>query len=838
MLCRHRGSHLKLASDGETTPDVRGLDAHVREIERSILSTGEVMTQQSKAPGMSGRALALARRKALSDAGKRAMASSAPSPMRGRADARVAPAGLPPGALTSVPTKETVAMAAPTSQPRPAVRARVTADAPDGSSRSAALARRKAMSSKGKVAASHQDRVRDAVRARPKPEAASVAAAGKEGGCGCGCKGNGEREDTAPNPAPSAAVSRNPATNGWAKVRGPRRKDAQVEPGRAASLARRRAQSARGKAGMGANGMTAAQTARATNPDLSGRELAKALRDLRSRRGSAGQKKSAPTGRNRATRTAAPQGAAQDAPWKVGASKTSYGQTVTGTMVGRSRDVTGDEASTCRTVTGTEYMGADIFREFCQAEPVKAPRRVGVSPTTGGNRVTGSELGRSPKVTGDEPGTCKIVTGTEYLGANLQEAFCGIKPEKGPAKISTAETRGGKRVTGSNVGRSGKVTGDEVGAERTLTGTQYTRLGEPAPTTAPPKVGISATLRGGVVTGTMVGRHAAMTGDEAGSCRNVTGDDYIGQEQYVGYCDAAPTRKERKVGVSATLGGERITGTMTGRAPRVTGDEPGTCKAVTGTPYAGAEQYAEYCEPSQTGSAKARMQGGRRLFGSVMTGIQPSVGGKATGDEKGACEPVTGTPYLGADQVAAACPVAPAEPGSPDFPQALDREPWGGFSILPPAHAAQAARTPISGVTGSPFEGGRITGPFGMATGKVTGTEEARFGRGSRNPIEAQPPAEAPLVSGRVKSRITGEGQDAGHKITGDDWDRGDRVTGTEGTSALARNPSRRGPTLPMAAAMAKGRPEGVPEPVSKVTGGSGNTDKGALITYSGGARG
>jgi hypothetical protein len=38
------------------------------------------------------------------------------------------------------------------------------------------------------------------------------------------------------------------------------------------------------------------------------------------------------------------------------------------------------------------------------------------------------------------------------------------------------------------------------------------------------------------------------------------------------------------------------------------------------------------------------------------------------------------------------------------------------------------------------------------------------------------------------------------------------------------------------AASMVK--PEGVPVPVSKVTGGSGNTDKGSLITYSGGARG
>jgi hypothetical protein len=33
-------------------------------------------------------------------------------------------------------------------------------------------------------------------------------------------------------------------------------------------------------------------------------------------------------------------------------------------------------------------------------------------------------------------------------------------------------------------------------------------------------------------------------------------------------------------------------------------------------------------------------------------------------------------------------------------------------------------------------------------------------------------------------------------------------------------------------------RNENIPEPTSPVTGGSGNTDKGSLITYSGGARG
>jgi hypothetical protein len=39
-------------------------------------------------------------------------------------------------------------------------------------------------------------------------------------------------------------------------------------------------------------------------------------------------------------------------------------------------------------------------------------------------------------------------------------------------------------------------------------------------------------------------------------------------------------------------------------------------------------------------------------------------------------------------------------------------------------------------------------------------------------------------------------------------------------------------------APVARKRNEDVPEPVSKVTGASGNTERGALITYSGGARG
>ncbi len=84
-------------------------------------------------------------------------------------------------------------------------------------------------------------------------------------------------------------------------------------------------------------------------------------------------------------------------------------------------------------------------------------------------------------------------------------------------------------------------------------------------------------------------------------------------------------------------------------------------------------------------------------------------------------------------------------------------------------------------------------------------------------------------------SRVTGEG--SGTKITGDDWDRGDRVTGTEGRSARRRNPTRVGPMSAMPGVQPK-RNDEVPAPNNKVTGSSGSTDQGSLITVSGGARG
>lgn len=719
--------------------------------------------------------------------------------------------------------------------------------------RSASRLRRQAMSSRGKAGIQTPDRTR-AGSAEGVPSGGRENGQGKIG-CGCGCNGGRERAGEAAEPVgnmPSERGAQQRGGDGAAVASGPSAakkrpmnrvvpRTVAKSPGRAAALARRKAASARGKAGLTGNGLSQAQTARAANPKMSSRELARALRVQRSQRGAAGQKKSEPCGRKRALGGAAgttQPAAAQDASWKVGAGETAYGQTVTGTQVGRSVRTTGDEASTCRNVTGTQYMGADIFRRFCQTAPGKSPRKIGISRTGHGNRLTGNEVGRSRKVTGDEPGTCKRVTGSQYVGADQAQAFCATSSEPGPMKITRSETRKGQTVTGNNAGRSERVTGDEVGAGRELTGTQYMQPGNGE---APRKVGSSETLRGGALTGTRVGRSERVTGDEPGSCRNVTGDDYIGREQYSEFCAATPRPGDYKVGVSRTHKGQVVSGTLTGRSGNVTGDEPGTCKAITGTPYAGAEQYRGYCEPEQAQLAAARTRVQRATPGMVMTGRQPGIGGVLTGADKGACEGISGTPYVGADQFAAACPATPAEPGSPDFPQPLGETPWGRFTVTSPSKAAQI-ESRAGGVTGSVYERGQITGPFGMASGKVTGTEEARFGRGDRvaREADAAPGATAGEVGGRLKSRITGEGMDAGQKITGDDWDRGDRVTGTEGASAMRRNPTRRGGPMSAMPALSQSdkRNEEMLEPASKVTGGSGNTDRGALVTYSGGARG
>ena len=777
----------------------------------------------------SSREAALERRKALTEGGKQATVRQSAGGGRTRtaADARptrtnsakAAPAPAAPhaAAVASAPTRS-LSVAAPV---RSGSAKRVS-----NPSRDLVLARREALSRGGKRASQSKDRTRtDVAKDAPKVTAAPAAAEHK-----CKCQDN--QPETNSRQRESAATlslsSSRGAASSSANRPTTRKGSAQHNPSRALVLARREALSKRGKSASGTSKTGPAAVARQINPDLTARELSQKVRELKSKTGSAGTSRSSGTRPSGPNRHGSKQAA--DASLKVGVSQTLSGQTVTGTQANRSVKTTGNEAATCRTITGTEYLGAEVFQTFCGTQPAAPvqPAKVRVSATSHGNRVTGNEVGRSEKVTGDEPGTCKSVTGTEYISANQSAAYCGgVNPSV--RKVGRSQTLGGQAVSGVMVGRSERVTGDESGSGRQLTGDQY--LGADAPVAGRPatKVGSFNTLRGTGITGTAVGRSERVTGDEPGSCRNVTGDEYIGSQQFDGFCGTRPAPEAAKVGFSVTNRNQVVSGTRTGRSERVTGDEPGTCKVVTGTPYAGLEQAGDFCNAQAVRATRERtaVRNANR-----MTGIQPGIGGVMTGAERGACEDVTGTPYVGADQQIAAC----GQTAAADFPQALNGAAWQQFSVQSPARAAQVERERTGSVTGSTYEqGGRITGPFDMASGKITGTEQFRFDRRAAQRLAAAAPAPLSAEAEAPVSRVTGEG--SGTKITGDDWDRGERVTGTEGSSARRRNPTRVGPMSGMPGQQNK-RNQELPPPNNKVTGSSGSTDQGSLITVSGGARG
>ena len=784
---------------------------------------------------LSSRELALERRKALTTTGKKspAAAGAGGNRVRTAADARSTrtnsnPADDAPAVATSAPVavapRRTVAFTQTTSPSKSQVKPL------RHPSRDLVLARREALSRRGKTADTSRDRNRADVARQTKSAAPVAAQSEPKSSCGCGGQRATEKASfSAPTLQLSARTERRSAA--------PKRRSIE-NPSRALVLARREAMAKHGKVA-GKQSTSAAAVARQANPDLTSRELAQQVRELRTKAGARNKQGAGvtrPTGPNR---HGAKQAAAADAHWKVGESTTTSGQTVTGTQANRSVKTTGNEASTCRSITGTEYLGAEVFQTFCQQAPEPTtPAKVRVTATSHGNRVTGNEVGRSDKVTGDEPGTCKNVTGTEYISANQAASYCG-GTNPSPRKVGHSFTEQGRPVSGVMVGRSASVTGDEAGANRSLTGDQY--LGsDPLPEGRPAaKVGVSGTLSGTGVTGTMVGRSSQVTGDEFGSCHRVTGDQYISAEQVNSFCGSKPDPEAAKVGFSITNRNQVVSGTRTGRSDRVTGDEPGTCKAVTGTPYAGLENAGQYCGTPAVRAIRERTPVRSGAAAAPMTGLQPGIGGVMTGAERGACEDITGTPYVGADQRSSACGVeAPSDTDAAvESPEAAA---WTRFSVISPARAAQKERDGRSGVTGTSYEqGSRITGPFDMAGGKVTGTEQFRFDNRefqNRQQRQFQPtvaivsePAEKPA------SRVTGEGSST--KITGDDWDRGEHVTGTEGASARRRNPSRPGPMSAMSPYERK-RNEESEWPVSRVTGSSGNTDKGSLITVSGGARG
>jgi hypothetical protein len=488
-------------------------------------------TDSKAAATLSGRELALKRRQAMALHGKtgaRPSSTAAAKPAARQAQNVYAPAAGQPAMQSSTAASHAALLA----------QARAAAS----NSRSASRLRREAMSTVGK-AALKPTAARPTGRVRPGKVATVFESAAKLApakSCGCGCNGQkGGCGDTQVDSIPAQSLSSGskamPAVN------------VQAPTGRALARARRVALSQDGKAGMKRVAQATKIAASVPGQDwqtamtkgATGRQVAMQRRVVQSLAGRTEASSARPSGRKRARCVSIP------VPAKVEEGHTLSGRGVTGTMVERSKKVTGNEPGSCRPITGTEYIGAEQYDVLCSARPAPAPAKIGISHTARERAVTGTEVGRSGKVTGDEPGACRKVTGTEYLAAERFQEFCSSTPEPAPSKISVTQTHKGETLTGTMVGRSDKVTGDEAGADRSLTGTRYMAN---APDTAPDKVTVTHTAGGKSVTGTAVGHTVKITGDEPGACRGITGTEYLAAEQFGTVCNTSATAQgERDV---------------------------------------------------------------------------------------------------------------------------------------------------------------------------------------------------------------------------------------------------------------------------------------------------
>jgi len=474
-----------------------------------------------------------------------------------------------------------------------------------------------------------------------------------------------------------------------------------------------------------------------------------------------------------------PQGVLAYAP-KVTESGTQGGQRVTGIRIGDGKQVTGDERGTVMPVSGTQYIDTDSPTAFRAAAP-----KVGQMRTQGGQTVSGTLVRSQVRITGDEAGASVTITGKadprlddDVTARSHQAGFAG-------AQFQRQANPHGSTVFGTNLGRSVRTAGSR---ERNRS------------------LAIETTEKGLAVTGSALGHGSRMTGDESGLCRSVTGNQYLAPARAQPACGGkAEPVTASKVSVSESWGGQRITGMDVEHNPRVTGDEPGSCSALTGSQYQGRSTANGWCNAAQAGAAAARRA---KPPASLVTGDTPLQADSVTGTARGAGRDITGTPYQASEQAVGAKPADPVA--------TLDTR----FSVRSPQRAAHLVAANTADAPG-------ITGSFAVGGDKVTGNVE--FLARPRTRAAGDKPAH---------TKISGEGMDVG-RITGDAWGAHPAVTGTDGAFAAERNPSARGPKARAFAGSTAFKSQAVhEEPKQLVTGMFYFAKTGARVTLSGGAQG
>lgn len=436
-------------------------------------------------------------------------------------------------------------------------------------------------------------------------------------------------------------------------------------------------------------------------------------------------------------------------PHKVSASQTQGGQSVTGPRFSTIPQVTGASRGLAQPISGTQYIAAETALGVAAQGWRAAGSKVGLARTSGGNIVSGALVRGRSAVTGDEAHPSVAITGE--ADQRLED---DITPRAADAGQEAAQFRRqadphGVTALGTNLGRSAGSVGSRH-RERT-----------PA---------LEASHAGLAITGSAVGRSQRVTGDEDGACREITGSQYLTPARRQVHCggpqptipghDRADPVSGAKVKVSETWGGSAITGIDVEHDPRVTGEAPGTCAVITGSPYQGATSTAGWCEAEVSGQAASRLA--RHMSVRPITGDAPAHIDAVTGTARGATRSITGTPYYRESTAAMELADRPVA--------AID----AGFSVGSPQRSAH--------LRVDPARGGRITGVFALAEDKITGNAEFHF----RPRRGSDPDAASP------RDRITGEGRTGGPTVTGHAWSGGSSVTGVDGHFAAARNPSLR----------------------------------------------
>ncbi|MDG6773489.1 CsoS2 family carboxysome shell protein [Thiomicrorhabdus sp. ZW0627] len=441
------------------------------------------------------------------------------------------------------------------------------------------------------------------------------------------------------------------------------------------------------------------------------------------------------------------------------------------------------------------------------------PQKVGESETLSGQTVSGTQVGQGEKkMTGAETGACQLVSGTEYLGAEEFNKNCDAQPSAKPAKVTQTQTTRGQSVSGTSVGRAEKMTGNETGTCSAVTGTDYLPADQ------------SQMYCGATPTKAKQSGFSVMSQSSQKTGGKITGgDNRKSQSTTIKPKIPAQGKAPQKVMPSQTTKGNTTTGTQVGRQEAVTGGEKGACQSVTGTGYQGAEEVKACGNPVPETATKVTASG--TGSGQKVTGDRSGSYYGMTGAEAGDCKAVTGTPYTGSEQF-----------------QFCSKD----EQIEVQVRQRQGNNPSISGVQPGPMG---LTGAQKGACELVTGTHYQGADQTSMvcDTVNAAAPGESdfPMMMGQAQAQVQAAPMsvsepvmEQGSRITGDGWDRGSKVTGTDGPWAAQRNASVRGATRQSPMGAAQFTPGAMSEvPMSPITGSSGNTETGAKVTLSGGAR-